>query len=252
MAEQSIQGPALFSTDTALEIQRHLGQRLQESKTKSTATEIEGAMGSLCADLLAYLGQWVKVGRRSVFGEGAVLYWVEQYWSDLAPLHAQYNSFHDFANQETREDYATWRCKINVFKTFIVNDRNDPMVAEYGAEAFLDVPLGKLQKAMGTVRKGEMSQEQWSALLDQNVSDKEFYAIMKARPGETPGDGENDIEESGGVRMTVSMQDGSLRWWPGGGQMVIKLGWLDVASKDELVKEAVDRLLDEAGIDRED
>jgi hypothetical protein len=242
----------VFDAEQALELQSYLGRRLQESKTAATAEQIERAMADLCADILAQLGHWVKVGKRASFGEGCVLYWVEQYWNDLTPLHAQYDSFDDFAVQETGEDYSTYRTKINIYKTFIINERNDPMVAEHGPNAFLEVPVGKLQKALGAVRKGRMTQEQWDALMDPNVGDRQFHHVMKALPtGATEEDQEDRfIQEGSGPEVTVSMADGALLLWPGRGQVGVKIGYLEVRSKNDVVREAVDNIVEAAGIRR--
>ncbi|MFH1560578.1 MAG: hypothetical protein ABID84_04115 [Chloroflexota bacterium] len=245
------QRPTVFDAGAALELQSYLGQRLQESKTQETSEEIERAMDALCADVLVYLGQWVRMGKRSAFGEGCVLYWVDKYWSALTPLHAQYDSFHDFANQETQEDYATYRAKIGVYKTFVLNENRDATIAEHGPDAFLDIPLGKLQKAIGTIHRGAMSPNQWDALMDSNVRDREFHHLMKALPGEsTPSAGGDFVDNGSGPEVTVSMEDGSLRYWPGGRQIGIKVGSLDVTSKDDGVRGVVDEIIVAAEIRR--
>ncbi|MCH8294124.1 hypothetical protein IH992_23840 [Candidatus Poribacteria bacterium] len=106
-----------------------------------------------------YLRGWVTIGKRAAFGEGCVLHWVERSWQDLEPLHGQYDSFHDFAVQETGEEYATFRMKIAVYRVFILNEGDCPKITELGSDTFLDVPIGKLQKAIGAIRREDMTND---------------------------------------------------------------------------------------------
>ena len=240
----------VFSPKIGQEIQSYLWRRLQESKTQPTAKAIEQGMADLCGEVMSYLQGWVLVGKRAAFGEGCVLYWIEKYWPELEPLHAQYDSFNDFAVQETREEYTTYHAKMGIYKTFILNESGDPRVAEEGTDVFLDIPLGKLQKARGAVRRGEMTENQWDALLDTNVNDRQFHHVMKAK---TLGDGSEEddfVYEGGDPRTTVNMDDGSVVYWPGASQMGLKIGWLDVASTDDTVREAVDAIIGAAGLKR--
>ncbi|MFW6195279.1 MAG: hypothetical protein ACOC5M_02035, partial [Chloroflexota bacterium] len=148
-----------FDADAAFDLQRDLWDRLQESKAQPTAEAVEQSMDRFCSDLLGLLGSWVQLGKRAAFGEGCVLYWVEKYWEQLTPLHQQYDSFNEFATRETGEEYSTWRAKISAYRTYVLNESDDPVVADKGPEAFLDVPLGKLQKASAAVNRGQMSQD---------------------------------------------------------------------------------------------
>ncbi len=242
-------------------MQQYFTQQLRESKTRPTASEVEASMASLCDEVVNYLRGWVMIGKRSAFGTGCVLYWIEQRWQDLDPLHAQYESFHDFAVQETGEDYATWRMKIAIYRTFILNESQDPRIAELGPEPFLDVPVGKLQKALGAIHRKEMTEDRWAALLDSNVNDRHFYHIVSSRAlpsGNSEssegalGDGlrEEFVQHGGPMRTTVSMDTGNVTFWPGSSQVGIKIGWLDVVTRDELTRQAVDRIIEAAEIKR--
>lgn len=248
-----------FDADTAFELQQKLGQRLQDSKTRPTAQEVEEQMDQFCSDLIQLLGSWVQLGKRAAFGEGCVLYWVEKYWEQLTPLHQQYDSFNEFATRETGEEYSTWRAKISAYRTYILNESNDPVIAEKGPEVFLDVPFGKLARATASVHRGEMDENKWDALLDPEVHDRQFHHVIRSENGgvsvdASSGEGLNlqddEFAQNGsGPEITVDMNSGELTYWSGG-NVGVRIGSLDVQNKQETVRGAIDEIIDSAGIRR--
>jgi len=230
----------------ALVRQSELGKRIAEAKQLATAEEINAAMDLVCGDVLQYLGDWVRIGKRAVFGEGCVLSWVEECWQELTPLHAQFENFDQLAREETGEQYSTYRAKIGVYRTFIENRWGVPKIAEIGQGAFLDVPIGKLAKAVAKAKKDDLTEEQWDALLDPCINDEQFRAILF---------GERGGGEQEPSRITVD-GDGNLRYWPNHEEVLndvevgVKLGYLNVRATDEDVKEQVDKIIEKAGIGR--
>lgn len=231
-----------------LEGYERLRKQFFEAKTRQTGEEIQTEMASFCAEVLGRLSMWVQVGKRATFAEGGLLCFVENHWEDLDPMHGQYESFHDFAAQVTGEEYSTFRTKMNVFRTFVLNEGGDSVIAERGPDVFLDVPLGKLQKALGTIHKNAMSPENWDALLDENVSDREFHHLIWH--GASQEDQDKFVAEGGQPDFTVDMNSGALHYWPSGGKLAIKVGQLAVTAKEREVLEVVDMLIERSGIRR--
>ena len=139
----------VFSAEVGSEIQEELNRRFRESKTQDSPGEIHEAMAGLCRDVMTMLDGWVKIGKRSVFGEGCVLYWVEKFWGDLEPLHDQYDSFHDFAVQETGEEYSTFRAKIAVYRTYVLNEDDIEKITEMGPRFSWTFPSGNSRRLEG-------------------------------------------------------------------------------------------------------
>jgi hypothetical protein len=241
----------------ALVKQGELGRRIVDAKTRTTAGEIEKALDDVCRDVLSYISEWVAVGKRAVFGEGCVLSWAEEYWNELTPLHAQYASFDELAKAETGEEYSTYRAKIAVYRTFIENRYNVPKIAEIGSVRFLDVPMGKLQKAVAKAKKNELDDDQWDALLDPNVNDAQFRAIIGQDAAGRNASNKKFLE-GGNTNVTVDGV-GKLRYWPnheeilaseGKAEIGIEIGYLNVGSQDETIREIVGHIVEKAGIRR--
>ena len=248
----------LFTADASAEMLANYGSKLVLSKTALSAGEVLENMADLCVELESALSGWVIIGKRAGFGEGGLLYWIGRNWADLEPFHDQYSSFNEFALGETGQEYSTWRMKIAVYRMFILNDIKDETVTKLGTEKFLNVPMGKLQKAIGTIRRGKMTEEFWDALLDPQVMDRHFHQILKGG-GTTGGEGtvegesesESDFVEKGGdPRVTVDMASGALSLWPGGDQVAISIGWLEVNPKSDMIQEIVDSIITAADIKR--
>lgn len=238
-----------FSSYEVLIAHANFHRRLVQAKTQQTAEEIKAMMDDFCAEVLEHLAHWVQLGKRAVFAEGGILYLVECYWNDLQPLHEQYSSFHDFAVQVTGEDYTTFRSKINIYRTFVLNEGEVKEIEERGAEQFMKVGVGKLQKAMGAVHRGEMTEERWDALTDENVQDRQFYQIMQTSVDNDEREQEF-VQRGGPPSLTIDMSTGQLSYWSGDDKLSIQFGHLDVTTKDNVVREVVDKLITDAGIKR--
>jgi len=242
---------------TALVKQSELGRRIVEAKSKPTAEEIQLALDDVCRDVLSYITDWVAIGKRAVFGEGCVLSWAEQYWNELTPLHAQYKAFDELAKAETGEEYSTYRAKIAVYRVFIENRYNVPKIAEIGSTQFLDVPMGKLQKAVAKAKKDDLDQDQWDALLDPNINDAQFRAIIGQSADERAAS-DNDFVEGGSANVTMDAS-GCLMLWrgrmdiltsEGKAEVGVEIGHFDARSSDEAVIEAIGYIVEKARIRR--
>lgn len=235
---------ALGILSTAIEQQSELGRRIFTAKTQTTAAMIEEGLNVICRDVIQYVNDWVRIGKRAAFGEGCVLSWVERYWIELRPLHDQYSSFDDFARSETGEEYSTYRAKIAIYRTFLLNESNIERIKDIGPAAFLDVPVGKLQKAVAKAKKGELDEGQWDALLDQGVNDAEFMHIMRR---EEIGDGLLLQESS---YCIVDASSGDLVYFGNPDAVGVRIGRLEINLRDDRAKEEQDRIIAVAGIRR--
>lgn len=231
---------------TALTVQQEFGRRIVDAKSLSDPEQMELAIAQVCQDVLKYLGDWVAIGKRAIFGEGCMLSWADEYWAELGPLHAQYESFDELAKDLTHEEYSTYRAKIMVFRVFIENRWKIAKISEIGFQAFLDVPLGKMQKAAGKARKDEMDDGQWDALMDDNINDAQFRAIM-GMTSEQRSQNEKDFVEKGDNRFAL-VAGGELVYYrpkdAADGNVAndtasVTFGKLFTASKDEDVQAAV-------------
>lgn len=242
---------ALGILSTALEKQSELGRRIVEAKNKPTAEEIEKSLSLICADIVAYVNEWVKIGKRAAFGEGCVLAWVEKSWDDLEPMHSQYSSFDDFAKQETSEEYSTYRAKIAIYRVFLLNEYRVPKIDEIGAARFLDVPVGKLQKAVAKAKRNQMDDEQWDALLDNNVNDAAFRRIL-LREGE--GEGGGEVLQLTEPYTVLDAQTGDLVFFgpqkEDANGIGVVIGKLDVRVKSDEAKDEIERIISAADIRR--
>jgi len=236
------------SIKEALLLQGQIGQRLVEAKSQPTAELLQAKMDELCRDLLAWLRGWVVLGKRAAIGEGCLLYWVERYWDELTPLHEQYDSFDRFAHEETGEEYSTYRQKMEIYRVFILNEPGDPTIEELKPR-LLDVPVGKLQKAVARARRKQMDDEQWQALLDPGVGDAEFGRIISLSGEERDKAREEFLRGGGEPYTSIDMRTGNITYWRGA--LGVKIGYLDVRSRDMETREVVDRIIDAAGIKRE-
>ncbi|MCH8294125.1 hypothetical protein IH992_23845 [Candidatus Poribacteria bacterium] len=85
----------------------------------------------------------------------------------------------------------------------------------------------------------------------QNGSENKGNGENGDGDGDKSDGGDNDFTKHGGdPRMTVAMDTGSLGYWPGGDGFVIPIGWLDVTAKDDTIREAIDAVIEAAGIHR--
>lgn len=238
----------------AIEIQSDLDRRLLDAKKSESAEEISSAMDGLCRDVLKWVTDWVKLGKRAVFGEGCVLSWVDKWWEQLGPLHAQYSSFDDFAKQETGEEYSTYRAKIAIYRVFLLNEFRVPRIAELGPSVFLDVPIGKLQKAVAKAKRNQMDDEQWEALLDPNVNDASFRQILmrfaRLEEGEE-GESCGELIEGREGRTVFDLATGDLVYYgEKQNDFGVVIGKLDSRAKSDEVREEIDRIVSVANIRR--
>lgn len=245
---------AVTLVQRALETQSELGQRIVEAKSKTSAEEIETALNEVCRDVMLYVSDWVALGKRAVFGTGCVLSWAEEYWPELTPIHAQYKSFDEMAKAETGEEYSTYRAKIAIYRVFIQNRYSVPKIAEIGARQFLDVATGKLQKAVAKAKKNDMSDDQWEALIDPNVNDAQFAAIMHLTPEEKEKK-DKEFLDTGGNNVTVNAVGELVYWRSGdeiqsGTELGVPIGQFNVKADDEKVREAIDGIIEKAKIKR--
>lgn len=241
---------------TALTVQMEFGRRIQDAKSKLTADEMEQEITAVCQDVLKYISDWVSIGKRAVFGEGCMLSWADEYWNELGPLHSQYESFDEMAHELTSEEYSTYRAKIAVFRCFIENRYKVAKIAEIGMYAFLDVPLGKMQKAVAKARKDEMDEGQWEALLDPHVNDAQFRAIMAMTPEQRASSDQRFVES--GTREFGVTTVGELVYWRKiedsddtvQAAASVTIGRVYIDSDNPAVLEAVDVFLKKVGIKR--
>lgn len=227
-----------------LEVQSALGQRIAETFGLPFVEQRQAVEG-ITDEILRWLHGWTAISKRSVFAIGGMLYWVERYWSALAPLHATYQAFDEFARQETELQYSTYRAWIAIYKTYILNEPKNPMVVAKGPDAFLEVPVGKLERAVAKVRRNEMDQHHWDAMFDEQVSDREFYHTISTNAEEHEQDQKDFVEGKAppAVRMN---ENGDILLWRGG--ISVRVGWVDTISQDAEVREAVDKLVLRAGL----
>lgn len=227
-----------------LEIQSAIGRRMADvygMAPREKAATVEG----IVTDILAWLREWVAISKRSVFAIGGMLYWTERFWATLAPLHVTYETFDEFAKCETCLQYSSYRAWIAIYRTFIVNEGQNPRVVAEGPDKFLDVPVGKLERAVSKVRRNEMEPHQWEAFFDEQVSDREFYHTMGTTAEEDEQEKKDFVE--GKAPPTVKLDDkGDLMLWRG--KMAVRVGWLDMVSQDPEVRDAVDQVVKKAGL----
>jgi hypothetical protein len=228
--------------DRMLEIQSAIGRRMSEAyglpeKEKRDVVEV------VAREILDWLRGWTAISKRSVFAIGGMLYWAERFWGMLTPLHPTHETFDEFAREETGLGYSTYRAWIAIYRAFIVNEFQHPRIVAEGPAVFLDVPVGKLERAVSKVRRGEMQGHHWDALFDPQVSDREFWHIVSISQEEKEREDEAFIEGKGEPR--VAMDDkGDIRLWRG--PLSVRIGWLDVISQDGEVREAVDHIVEQA------
>jgi len=252
MTEQHGDPTQWFTPFNILSAHADFQKRILAANTAENEEAINDGRSEVCTSLMEYLDKWTHIGKRSPFAEAGILYTVENFWEELTPLHDQYASFHDFAVQTTGEDYTTFRNKISIYKVFILNDAEDDRVANANPADFMDVPIGKLQKAVGAIRAGKMQDDQWDALLDDNIHDKQFHYLMQHGSVLSPAQDGSDGEQVPKPDITVDMQTGKLTYWPGMGAMAIVIGQIDVKSKGEGIRGAIDHLITIAHIKRRD
>ena len=235
----------------AIEVQSDLDRRLMDAKKQESSDKVAVAMDELCRDVLKWVGDWVKLGKRAVFGEGCVLAWVDKWWEQLEPMHAQYSSFDDFAKQETAEEYSTYRAKIAIYRVFLLNEYRVPKIAELGPSVFLDVPIGKLQKAVAKAKRNQMDDEQWEALLDPNVNDAAFRQILMRIGEGGGGESGGELIEGREGRTVFDLGTGDLVYY---GEKTddfgVVIGKLDPRVKSDEAREEIDRIVTVANIRR--
>jgi hypothetical protein len=249
----------LQAVDARLQEQARFDLLLQTVRTRDTPEAVETGMTDLCATVARWAAEWRRVGTRAPFGIGGVLHWVELHWSDLAPIREAYETFADFARDATSNAaYPTYRQWMQIYRVYVLNEFNRDFVRERVTD-LLDVPLGKLQKALAVLRRGEPDEALEAALLDANVGDHEFLLLTQLSPeerrrraepraeGDDAGgeDDENDVTEWR-TKVVWDTSTGDLKLWKGG--MALRFGRIDPTT-EPTVRTEIDRIIAAAGIE---